>query len=444
MEEVGEAEELEKYGNRTPKSLELFEKALAVLPEGIGGSAAPYRPYPFFVAKAKGSKVWDVDDNQYIDFGMCWGTLLVGHAHPKIVEGLREQIEEGTMYGHPHESVEALASELKRRFPIESVRFVNSGTEATMAAVRLARAYTGKEKIVKIEGAYHGWSSELHISKKPPLHKTGPHRRPSGVPAGRGIPSGTLRDTLISPFNDAETTSEILDEHLGEVAGVIVEPVMMNSGVIPPKHGYLRELRNLTEEHNALLIFDEVKTGVRIAPGGACEQYKVEPDVVCLAKAIGGGLPLGAFGASYDAMNLIETQEVPIYGTFSANPLSIRAGLIALTEILTNDAYRGMKRLGQTLFNSCRDIVRDEGLKVQVQGIGPVGCILFTDDEVKNYRDFCRVDQRKWYSYWISMLNRGVIPMPHGHDEQWLISAQHTKEDIESHLQAFKEVASNL
>jgi glutamate-1-semialdehyde 2,1-aminomutase len=296
---------VEQYRKNTPKSGKLFDGSTGFLPGGIGGSAPTYEPYPLFVKKGEGSKLWDVDGNEYVDFNLCWGVLFVGHSHPKLVKGLQDQL-------------------LARRFPvIDTVRFVNSGSEATAYAIRLARRYARKDKIVKIEGAYHGISDSLHISKRPSVDKAGPANQPISIPYGRGITKNTVKDTLIAPFNDIDAIRNLVDGHPNEIAAVIIEPAMMNAGVIPPQKGYLRALREFTEESGIVLIFDEVKTGVKIAPGGATEYFGVTPDLISLAKAIGGGLPIGACGGKEEIMAEIDKEG--LFGTFSANPLSIRA-----------------------------------------------------------------------------------------------------------------------
>jgi glutamate-1-semialdehyde 2,1-aminomutase len=432
----------ELYEQSTKQSAELFKKSIMMLPGGIGGSGPSYDPYPLYIKKANGSKIWDVDGNEYIDFNLCWGVLLVGHRHPSIISGLLDQIENGTIFGLPHEENIEVANALKERFPIEKVRFVNSGSEATLYAIRLARSYTGKDKIIKIEGAYHGVSDSLHISKRPSLGEAGPYHRPSRIPYGNGITTGTTEDTLIAPFNNADAIKSLLDEFLGEIAAVIVEPVMMNAGVIPPEEGYLNALRDLADEYNIVLIFDEVKTGPKIAYGGATEYFGVKPDLITLAKAIGGGLPFGACGGKEEIMNGIDAEG--LFGTFSANPLSIRASKITLTEILTNEIYSKLEKLGESLLKGYQDIIQDSKLKAIVQGINACGGILFTEKPVRDYRTWTTVDKDKTHEYWVSMVNEGIIPMAYCADEEWLISVQHTKEDIQMHLEAFKKVASNL
>ncbi len=430
------------YEKNTPKSKELYEKSIQILPGGIGGSAASYAPYPMSVEKGEGAKIWDVDGNEYLDFNLCWGALMVGHRHPKIIQGLQETLQAGTMFGlHHEESIEA-AEALIDRFPIDKLRFVNSGSEATLYAIRLARRYTDKGKIMKVEGSYHGVMDSLHISKKLPMGKAGPKSHPTPIPYGKGILRSTVNNTIITPFNDIETTRALIEENIGEIAAIIVEPTMMNAGVIPPEEGYLEELRELTEDYNIVLIFDEVKTGVKIAKGGACEYFGIEPDLLSLAKAVGGGLPLGACGGKAEIMDGIGDEG--LFGTFSANPLSIRACKITLNEVLTDAKYKELEELGNALMDGYRDIVDDENLEAVIQGINAVGGLFFAKEHFHNYREWAKIDQQKNDEYWLAMINEGVIPMACGADEEWLISAQHTMDDIDTHLEAFKSVAPEL
>ncbi|MFW9913245.1 MAG: aspartate aminotransferase family protein [Candidatus Thorarchaeota archaeon] len=432
----------EQYKQKTGKSAELFQKSVIRLPGGIGGSAPTFYPYPLFIKKGEGSKIWDVDGNEYLDFNLCWGVLIVGHRHPKIVEGLLDQLENGTIFGLPHEESIEVANALAERFPIDKVRFVNSGSEANLYAVRLARRYTGKDKIIKIEGAYHGVSDSLHISKRPTIGEAGPYHRPSNVPYGRGITSETAKDTIIAPFNNVDVIKNLLDEYLGEVAALIVEPAMMNAGVVPPKEGYHKALRELTEDYNVVFIFDEVKTGVKLARGGATEYFDVKPDLVCLAKAIGGGLPIGACAGKGEIIDGMDSEG--LFGTYSANPLSVRAAKITLTEILTDESYSKLEKLGGALLRGYQDIIMDRKLDAIVQGINANGGILFTKEPVTDYRTWAKVDKAKSHHYWLAMANEGTIPMAYGADEEWLVSVQHSEEDINQHLEAFKKVASDI
>ncbi len=432
----------EQYIQRTKQSKKLFAEAIELLPGGIGGSAPTYKPYPMFVNKGEGSKLWDVDGNEYIDFNLCWGVLLVGHKHPLLMKGLQEQLDYGTMPGFPYEEIIEAAKALARRFPMDKIRFVNSGSEATLYAIRLARRYTGKDKIIKIEGAYHGISDSLHISKRPAIDKAGPPDKPNSIPYGGGITKATVKDTLVAPFNNIDAIKQLVKDNSGQTAAIIVEPMMMNAGVIPPQEGYLRALREITAESNIVLIFDEVKTGVKMAPGGATEYFGVKPDLISLAKAIGGGLPIGACGGKEEIMAGIGKEG--LFGTFSANPLSIRACKITLTEILTNDQYDKIAQMGKNLLSGYQDIIEDHKLPAIVQGINAIGGILFTKEPVINYRTWTKVDQEKTHAYWIAMANNGIISMAYGAEEEWLISVQHSKEDIQQHLEAFKKVAPNL
>jgi len=433
---------LQEYRERTEKSADRFESAKQTLPGGIGGSAPNYDPYPFFADRADGAEVWDIDGNKYLDFNLCWGVLSVGHCHPKLIDAIQDQAASGTMYGFPHEETTEVSEALVDRFPVDKVRFTNSGSESTLYAIRLARRFTGNEKIVKIEGGYHGVSDSLHVSKRPPIEKAGHPEEPNQVPYGEGIPDQLLEQTVVVPFNDTNAIERSLDKNRGDVACVIVEPVMMNAAVIPPEEGYLEELRKLTTEHNTVLVFDEVKTGVKLAPGGAAEYYDVKPDLITLAKAIGGGLPIGAVAGSAKIMDQIGDEG--LFGTFSANPLSIRASNVVLTEILTKDQYTRLENLGSMLYAGYRDIIADHDIEATVQDVHSVGGPIFTANSVENYREWEQSNHEIFEEYWIRMSNNGVIPTCYGSDEQANISVQHTEEDIETHLEAFKTVAPHL
>src|SRR3989441_2028620 len=290
VEEIVAREEAE-FRRRTPGSQKIHKRAEASLPMGVSSSFQAIPPYPLFVDRAEGSRIWDINGNEYIDFHLGFGSLLVGHSHPVLVDALRDQLGKGSLYSLPCPDTVYLAEEMVRRFaPIEQVRFCNSGTEATMDALRLARAHVGRDKIVKIEGSYHGHHDTVLMSTKPSAEAAGPAEQPNSVPASKGIPTDVKNNTIIAPYNDAEALDRILTEHEGEVAAVITEAVLMNVGVMLPEAGYLQSLRDVTRRHGVLLIFDEVKTGVTVAPGGITELYPVEPDLICLAKSIGGGV----------------------------------------------------------------------------------------------------------------------------------------------------------
>ncbi len=436
-------DEIEFYRNRTRRSEHLYKEASDITPLGVGSNFRYFEPYPFFVQRGRGSKIWDADGNEYIDFAMCFGALNIGHSHPLLVKELREELESGTMYTLPHEETAKLSKEIIRRFPVEMVRYCNSGAEATMHAIRLARGYSGKDKIVKIEGCYHGCHDALLVSIKPPKDSGDP-RFPYPIPSSTGIPKETLSNTIVAPFNDLAAMEAIFKKHPNEIGGLIMEPVPMNMGIVLPEEGYLQSIRDLTIEYNIPLIFDEIKTGVKIAPGGACEYYGIEPDIITFGKSVGGGIPLAGFAGKEEIMEHVRPGGVAHMGTYNANPLAIRAGYVTLTKILTEKAYDHMSRLGEKLINGYNEIIADSGIIARIQSAGPMGAILFTDDEVKDYRGFLRCDKDLWFKYWIAMLNREVIPLPLGHDEQWTISVQHDEEDVQRHLEAFKEVAWTL
>ena len=361
-----------------------------------------------------------------------------------LVEALRDQLGKGSLYSLPSADVVYLAEELVRRFaPIEQVRFCNSGTEATMDALRLARAHAGRDKIVKVEGGYHGHHDTVLMSTKPSLEDAGPIERPNTVPASKGIPSDLKNNTIIAPYNDAESLDRILSEHEGEVAAVIMEAVIMNVGIILPLEGYLQSVREITRRHGVLLIFDEVKTGVTVAPGGITELYPVEPDLICLAKSIGGGMPVGAFGGREEIMRHINHSEVIHLGTFNGNPMSMRAGLVTLTQIFTPEAHAHANALSAQLGRSYQGIIEEFDLPMHVAQIGAKGCAMFRYERARNYRAWYDIDMDVSYAYWLFLANRGVL-FPPGFDDQWTVSVQHSQDDIDHHVHVFQQFVKEL
>jgi glutamate-1-semialdehyde 2,1-aminomutase len=425
-------ETIKEYIARTPKSKKLWEEAREVIPGGVGSGVRCFKPYPFFIDRAKGSRVWDADGNEYIDYLMGYGINITGHAHPIIVDAVKEQLEKATAYTIPHEKSFLYIKELLRRFPMmDMFQFANSGTEATMHAVRVARAYTGKDKIVKIEGTYHGQHDYVFVSIHPPLAQAGPKWAPTPVIESDGVPIDTAKNTLIAPYNNVEAMENLFKKHEGEIAAVIMEPVMLNCGVILPKPGYLKDIRKLTEEYNIVLIFDEVKTGCRIAPGGASELYKIKPDMVTLAKAIGGGLPLAAFGGKRDIMETLgPVGRTSHGGTYCANPLSVSAGLACLTKVMTNKMHKYITDRGEELNKGVRDMIEDIGVKAYVNGIGPLGYVFFTESAPVDFRTATVNDLDKTWEFWFNMVNNGVLPWGPLQFEEWYMSIAHTKEDI--------------
>jgi glutamate-1-semialdehyde 2,1-aminomutase len=435
--------EQERYVERTPGSAAAYERARALIPGGVGSAIQYYAPHPLYIADSKGSRVWDVDGNEYVDYLLCYAAMVAGHANPQIVEAIRAQAEHGTLFGMPTTLAADLAEEIMRRYPpIEMIRFTQSGVEATQTAIRLARAATGRKHIVKIEGSYHGGTDHLLVSiGGAPADAMGSADAPVSTADSAGLLPASTEYTTVVQFNDLDAMRAAFDRADGDVAGVIVEPVMTNGGVIAPRPGYLEGLRDLTRERGAVLIFDEVKVGCRIAPGGACERFGITPDLVTLAKAIGGGVPVGAFGGRRDLMEQISPLGPAIhFGTYNANPLGMAAGLACLTKVMTPETYGRMEALATRLAEGQRKIIADLGIPACVTQVATLGGILFTPTEPSNFREAATCDVAKWWDYWFGMLNRGVIPMGSAWFEEWSISAQHTDADIDRTLEATGDV----
>jgi glutamate-1-semialdehyde 2,1-aminomutase len=436
--------ELETYEKRTPKSRAALENAKPWMPLGVSSNFRSYEPYPMFIAEAKGSRVRDLDGNEYVDFNLCFGALMAGHCNPLVVQAVERQLKKGTMFGMPHEMERELAQEICARYPVENVRFGNSGTEVTMHAIRLARGYTGREKIIKFEGCYHGVHDAAMVSVKPKEDKWGSISSPNQVPASAGIPQAVVENTLVATFNDLPSVQRLFERNRQQVAALILEPVPMNIGICMPQPGFLQGLRDLCTQHGALLIFDEVKTGAKLGRGGACEYFKVKPDMVCLAKSIGGGFPLAAFGASKKVMDLIAEGKVFHAGTYNTNPLVMAAGLAVLREVLTPQNYERINKMSKRLVSGHTEIIKKSGLTAYAIGVCANGAVMLYPKEVRNYRDWTQIDLDLWRHYWFGMVNRGVLPTPHWWDEQWTISVAHSDADIEKHLEVFAEVAPAL
>jgi glutamate-1-semialdehyde 2,1-aminomutase len=435
------------YIARTPTSAREAGRAQEIIPGGVGSAIQFWPPYPIFVKDSRGPYVWDLDGNKYIDYCMCYAAMVAGHADPVIAKAISEQAKKGTLYGLPGTGATDLAEEIQRRYPvIDMLRFTQSGVEATMYAVRLARAATKKYGVLKVEGAYHGANDILLVSTAVPSNvSAGPDWMPSSIVESMGIPPGTTAHTYVVQFNHIESLEYQLKKHEGEIACFILEPCMTNGGVIPPDPGYLKAVREITRKHNVLLIFDEVKVGARIAEGGACEKYGIEPDLVTLAKAIGGGTPLGAFGGRRDLMGMITPLGGAVhFGTYNANPLTTAAGLACLKEVLTKDKYRDMDRLGDKYARGLEDIIKRLGLPACVTHEGPLGGIQFVPEVPHTYRQANQGNKKMWTEYWYGMLSRGVIPMGSGWFEEYSISAAHRDEDIDETLNITEDVLKDV
>lgn len=411
-------------------SQELFEESKKIIPGGVSSPVRAFKPYPFFVVKGEGSHIYDVDGNSYIDHCLAYGPLILGHADKIVVSDLTNQLTMGTAYGAPTENEIKLSREVINRIPsAEMVRFTNSGTEATMSAIRVARGFTKRDKIVKFEGAYHGAHDYC-------LVKGG-----SGaacLPDSLGIPVDTTKNTLTVPFNDEEALTELIEKEGENIACIIMEVVMGNIGCVEPKDGYLEFLRKITEENGIILIFDEVITGFRLATGGAQEYYGVTPDMTTLGKIVGGGLPMGAFCGKKEIMELVAPNG-PVYqaGTFSGNPISVQAGLSTLKQ-LNKDFYTSLNKKGEFLRSNIHDIVDELSLDISPVGLGSMFQIYFNPNEVTNYAEAQESDSERFLVYFRQLLKEGVF-IPPSQFECNFISSAHEMEDLEKTANAIRE-----
>jgi glutamate-1-semialdehyde 2,1-aminomutase len=432
------------HRERTAASARMFERAAAVMPGGVPSQFQKSDPWPVYVQRGTGARVWDVDGNEYLDFHNGFGVMCVGHANPVIADAVKAQMDEGTHFAAPTEGSIAVAEELRRRWGLPHWRFTNSGTESTMDAIHLARGATGRELIVKIEGTYHGHHDAVMVSVKPPAELMGDRECPASVPYGLGYPAGMTDLTLVVPFNDADAVERVLSEHAGRIAGLIMEPAMMNVNIVPPDTGYLERVREITRAHGVTLIFDEVKTGAAVAAGGATELYGVTPDVVCLAKAICGGLPGGAIGMTGELAELVADGRVRQQGTFNGNPLVMAAAQAALTQVLTDDAYARLHAANRTLMAGCERVIGDYGLPAHTVGMGSKGCVVFSTEPVREYRDYLtKIHHELSDLAWLYHMNNGIFMTP-GQDEEWTLSVLHTDADLARYVEVFEIFAREV
>jgi glutamate-1-semialdehyde 2,1-aminomutase len=427
----------------TPRSAELFARAQRLLPGGVDSPVRAFRAVggtPRFVARGKGSAIWDVDGNRYIDYLASWGPLIAGHAHPGVVAAIQEAAARGTSFGAPTEAELELAGLVKQSFPsIDLVRFVNSGTEATMSALRLARASTGRDMVLKFDGGYHGHADGL-------LVQAGSGPLTFGQPDSPGVPADAARKTLSVPYNDLAAVRDAFQAHLGQIATVIVEPVAGNMGVVSPDPGFLEHLRSMTREHGTLLIFDEVITGFRIALGGAQQHFRVTPDLTCLGKIVGGGLPVGAYGGRLDLMEQVSPLG-PVYqaGTLSGNPLAMAAGAATLRLLSEPGVYTHLERLSARLADGVLDAARSADVAYTTNRVGSMFTGFFCAGRVTDYASAKKADTRAYARFFHAMLDRGVYLAP-SQFEAGFMSLAHTDADVEATIEAaaaaFKIVGS--
>jgi glutamate-1-semialdehyde 2,1-aminomutase len=421
----------EIFVGRQPRSARLAEDAKQYLTGGVTSSWQITAPQPVWLSHGQGSKVYDVDGNEYVDLHGGYGAALAGHAHPAIAEAIRSQAGLGTHFAQPTENALAVAAELSRRFGLPRWRFANSGTEATMDAVHLMRSITGRDLIIKVEGCYHGHHDSVQVSVAPEPADAGPASKPHSAPASTGIPKALTDLTLIAAFNDTGCVARLLAEHRGQVAGMIIEPVMMNAGIIKPEPGYLAALKALLHDHGALLTFDEVKTGLTVGPGGVTRKEDVQPDLITLAKSLGGGVAVAAVGGTVTVMDHVAAGRYEMVGTFNGNPLAMAATRAMLTEVATPEAYGKIESLRERAADGIEQYIRDTGLTAHVVTAGAKGCVVFAGEPVRNYRGFLGADDRYSHAHWLYQHNGGVFLPPWGKIEQWLISVQHDEPDID-------------
>ena len=441
--ELTEAER-KRLADRTPESAERHRRAVKVMPGGVPSSFQENDPWPVYVERGSGSRVWDVDGNEYADFHNGFGVMCIGHANPVVGAAVKARVDDGTHFAAPTDGSIAVAEELVKRFTLPQWRFTNSGTESTMDAVHLARGATGRDLILKIEGSYHGHHDAVMVSVYPDLEALGERDDPRSVAYGEGYPKALTDLTRAVPFNDADALESVLSKLSGQVAGLIMEPAMMNINIIPPVEGYLERVRELCTEHGVKLIFDEVKTGATIGYGGATRRFGVTPDMITLAKAICGGYPGGAIGMSEEIAGLVTSGRVHQYGTFNGNPLVMAAAEATLTEVLVEDAYPKLEATNEKLKAACGEIVERYGLPAYIEGMGAKGCVVFAPEPLREYRDYLsKVDGELSTLAWLYHMNHGIFMTP-GVEEEWTLSVAHSDEDIERYLGAFEAFARDV
>lgn len=420
------------------ESQRLYSMACSLMPGGVNSPVRAFKAVggtPVYIKSGRGAHIFDVDGNKYIDYLGSWGPLILGHANPDVLARVKEAMDRGTSFGAPHEGEIRIASLIRELFPsIELVRLVSSGTEATMSAIRVARGYTGRDRIIKFEGCYHGHADCL-------LAKAGSGAMTLGIPDSLGVPGGTTTHTITLPYNDIDTFKEVVSSSAPEIAAVIIEPVAGNMGVVPPRKGFLEAVRELTEKHNIVLIFDEVITGFRVAAGGAQELYGIRADMTTLGKILGGGFPIGAYGGKKEIMEKVAPLG-GIYqaGTLSGNPVAVAAG-IATLEILksTTNLYRELEEKGSHLIEGIREVLGRKGLKVTINRVGSMFTLFFTGEEIIDYKTAKSADTGAFARFFHAALEEGLY-LPPAQFEAAFLSGAHTGGDIEETIKALERI----
>ncbi|NON62295.1 aspartate aminotransferase family protein [Acidianus sp. RZ1] len=412
----------------TPASKALFEDAKNIIPYGVTSNYRYFDPYPLYLSRGKGSKVWDVDNNVYYDFNMAFGALEVGHGNPIIVQDIMDALNDGFTLGFEYSRVVELAKIIRNRFKVDMVRFSSTGTEATMHAIRLARTYTGKKKILKFEGHYHGSHDQLMVNVNPVTPGIRTHSSP-------GIPEETTSNTIVTDWNSIEDAERVFKTEK-DLAGVIMEPIAMNMGIVRTDPSFLKGVRELCNEYGVVLIFDEVKTSGKFF-SGASGLFGINPDISIMSKSISGGLPLSVIGGKKEIMSHIGPGKSAHAGTQNGNVIAVRASISTLTKVLTENAFYYMDKISGELERGYRELSEDLGMEISIVRYGPSGSIFF-GEEPRNYKEFMKTDIKRWYTFFYSMLKRKVIPMA-GPNEEWTVSVMHTEDDVEKHLEAAEE-----
>ena len=438
------ASELGLFKAKTAGSIRELERARRYLPAGVCSSFRAMDPHSIFLRAARGAHAWDVDGNEYVDWSLAQSTLLAGHAHPAVLDAVRRQMENGTMTCYPNPRTADLAKIVCERFRLDLVRFVNTGSEATQYAVRVARGATGRDTVLKFDACYHGGAPEFWLGRAET-------NLPPGAPEwmgqeiySAGIPRALVSKTLLAAYNDLESARAAFRGHPNEIAAVIVEPIVFNLGVCHPREGFLQGLRDLCDREGAVLIYDEVKMGCKLGLKGAGEHLGVPADLVAMAKSIGGGFPIGLFGGRRELMEGIEKRNVKHVGTYAANSVGLAAAHATLTEVLTPGNYDRMFAVNRALADGYREVIARTGLEAHVVIAGASGSLFFSREPVHGLDDFKRTRMDRFLKLWVGMTNRGILPQAYGPEDVWTVSVRHTDEDVEATLRAFREVAPML
>ncbi|MFN8174279.1 MAG: aspartate aminotransferase family protein [Solirubrobacteraceae bacterium] len=441
------AREEARLNEHTGASKATYERAREVLSGGVASSYQLRDPWPIYLERGDGPRVWDVDGSEYYDFHNGFGSMVQGHAHPAIGKAIAERYAKGTHFAAPTEESIAVAEELQRRWDLPLWRYTNSGSESTMDAIRIARGSTGRDTIVKIFGSYHGHHDAVMVSIGVEYDQIGDRDNLASLPYGAGIPQSTVDLTIAVPFNDAGAMERRIERLIAEdrkPACVIMEAAMMNLGVVLPEPGYLEAVREITRKHGIVLIFDEVKTGVTIAGGGATERFGVKPDLVTLAKALGGGTAIGAIGGTEEAMAAVTDGRVYQVGTYNGNPLGMAAARANLLEVMTPEAYQHLDRLNDRILAGCQAVIEEHNLPGYAVGVGSKGCVTFSPSKIVDYESFkANQDEELADLAWLYNMNRGIYMTP-GREEEWTLSVTHTDEAVDRYVDVFGEMAADL